>query len=75
MAQNNRPWLAHICFHAIHEPHPAMPEFYRDYQHDPDYLGALTMWDVQVGRLMGLLKDQGVSDHTAIFYTTGASCS
>ena len=32
----SRPWLAHICFHAIHEPHPAMPHFYRLYAKDPD---------------------------------------
>jgi hypothetical protein len=25
------PWLAHICFHAIHEPHPAMPVFWNMY--------------------------------------------
>jgi hypothetical protein len=25
-----------------------MPEFYHQYQNDPDYLGALTMWDTQV---------------------------
>lgn len=65
----NRPWLAHICFHAIHEPHPAMPQFYHLYQHDPDYLGALTMWDTQIGRLMQLLEDKGAAENTAIFYT------
>ena len=81
-----KPWLAHICFHAIHEPHPAMPEFWDMYAtpgqkrpqpvdpasgwRDPDYLGALTMWDKQVGRLMGMLKDKEVAENTAIFYTT-----
>ena len=74
------PWLAHICFHAIHEPHPAMPEFWNMYAtpgtnrgdpnyRDPDYLGALTMWDVQIGRLMSTLKEKNVADKTAIFYT------
>lgn len=74
------PWLAHICFHAIHEPHPAMPEFWNMYAtpgtnrgdpnyRDPDYLGALTMWDVQIGRLMSMLKEKDVADKTAIFYT------
>jgi hypothetical protein len=24
----DRPFYAHLTFHAIHEPHPAMPEFY-----------------------------------------------
>ena len=65
-----RPWLAHLCFHAIHEPHPAMPAFYEMYQKDPDYLGALTMWDGQVGRIVRLLQTHGVADHTAILYTT-----
>ena len=37
---------------------------------DPDYLGALTMWDKQVGRLMGLLEEKKVAPQTAIFYTT-----
>ena len=52
-ATAGRPWLAHLCFHAIHEPHPAMPQFYHDYANDPDYLGALTMWDVQVRSRVG----------------------
>merc|ERR1712232_501546 len=43
--------------------------FYHMYKKDPDYLGALTMWDVQIGRLLQLLKDQGVADDTVIFYT------
>lgn len=64
-----RPWLAHICFHAIHEPHPAMPKFYNLYSKDPDYLGALTMWDVQIGRLLELLRQHDVADDTVIFYT------
>jgi arylsulfatase A-like enzyme len=64
-----RPWLAHLCFHAIHEPHPAMPQYYHLYDRDPDYLGALTMWDAQLGRLLGLLRSRGVADHTAILYT------
>jgi len=47
---DKRPWLAHICFHAIHEPHPSMPIFYDMCAKDPDRLGALTMWDVQLGQ-------------------------
>ena len=27
-AADGRPFLAHLCLHSIHEPHPAMPEFY-----------------------------------------------
>ena len=29
--QEERPFYAHLTFHAIHEPHPAMPEFYDMY--------------------------------------------
>ena len=57
-----------------------MPEFWNMYAtpgtnrgdpnyRDPDYLGALTMWDVQIGRLMSMLKEKNVADKTAIFYT------
>ena len=28
-------FYAHLTFHAIHEPHPAMPKFYAMYQKDP----------------------------------------
>ena len=65
-----KPFYAHMTFHAIHEPHPATPEFYRLYQRDPDYLGALTMFDSQLGRLIQLLKDAGVYENTIVFYTS-----
>ena len=32
-------------------------------------LGALTMWDAQIGRLMDILEEKNVADSTAIFYT------
>ena len=28
-----------------------MPIFWDMYENDPDYLGALTMWDMQVGHI------------------------
>ena len=63
-----RPFYAHLCLHSIHEPHPAMPEYYRMYQKDPDYLGTLTQMDAQFGRLMDLLREVGVADTTVIIY-------
>ena len=39
------------------------------YKQDPDYLGALTMFDSQLGRMMQLLKDNQVYENTIIFYT------
>ena len=65
-----RPFYAHLTFHAIHEPHPAMPKYYDMYETDPDYLGALTMFDDELGRLLDTLKDRGVWNSTAIFYTS-----
>ena len=62
-------FYAHLTFHAIHEPHPAMPEFWSLYQNDPDYLGALTMFDGQLGRLVSELKTANVYENTVIFYT------
>lgn len=63
-------FYAHLTFHAIHEPHPAMPEFYAMYKKDPDYLGALTMFDHQLGRLVMELKSTGLYNQTVIFYTS-----
>jgi hypothetical protein len=62
-------FYAHLCFHSIHEPHPAMPEFYHMYENDPDYLGTLTQMDTQFGRLLGLLQDHKVTNDTVILYT------
>jgi arylsulfatase A-like enzyme len=39
------------------------------YAKDPDYLGALTMFDSQLGRLVQELKAAGVYENTVIFYT------
>eukprot|EP01046_Picozoa_sp_COSAG06_P074725 COSAG06_NODE_22996_length_706_cov_0.670511_1_plen_100_part_00 len=63
------PFYAHLCFHSIHEPHPAMPEFYHMYENDPDYLGTLTQMDTQFGRLLGLLETHKVTNNTIILYT------
>lgn len=71
----NLKFYAHLTFHAIHEPHPAMPEFYRYYKNDPDYLGALTMFDGQLGRLIEELKTANVYNNTVIFYTADSETS
>eukprot|EP01043_Picozoa_sp_COSAG02_P075284 COSAG02_NODE_15451_length_1170_cov_1.287582_2_plen_95_part_01 len=53
-----RPFYAHLCMHSIHEPHPAMPQYYQLYKKDPDYLGTLTQMDAQFGRLMTMLEQE-----------------
>lgn len=65
----DRQFYAHLTFHAIHEPHPAMPDFYDMYENDPDYLGALTMFDAELGRLVEELKQKEVYNNTVILYT------
>ena len=59
-----RPFLAHLCLHSIHEPHPAMPEWYDVYKRDPDYLGTLSQMDLQFGRLMQILQENNISENT-----------
>lgn len=65
----NKNFYAHLSFHSIHEPHPAMPEYYHMYAKDPDYLGALTQFDTQLGRLMATLKDRGEAPHLLTCFT------
>eukprot|EP01047_Picozoa_sp_COSAG01_P053071 COSAG01_NODE_5648_length_4118_cov_3.920129_3_plen_102_part_00 len=58
------PWLAHICFHAIHEPHPAMPVFWNMYatpgtnRGDPNYRGRQHIWTLLITRLTNEWIDQ-----------------
>lgn len=68
--KDDRPWLSHVCLHSIHEPHPAMPEFYNLYQNDPDYLGTLTQMDHAIGVLMAELDKRDMADNTVIIMTT-----
>ena len=67
--RQSRPFLAHLALHSIHEPHPAMPEYWKLYSKDPDYLGTLTQMDVQIGRILSLLKQHNVYQNTVIFFT------
>uniref|UniRef100_A0A7S3YP25 Sulfatase N-terminal domain-containing protein n=2 Tax=Lotharella globosa TaxID=91324 RepID=A0A7S3YP25_9EUKA len=47
-----------------------MPEFYDMYDKDPDYLGALTQMDTQIGRLLQALEARGLADNTVVFFTS-----
>jgi len=67
---DSKPWLAHLCLHSIHEPHPAMPEFYALYQNDPDYLGTLTQMDSAIGVLRREIASRSMGDNTVVFMTT-----
>ena len=69
-AHDKRPWLAHLCLHSIHEPHPAMPEFYALYQNDPDYLGTLTQMDSAIGVLRREIAKRAMADNTVVIMTT-----
>ena len=70
----NQPFLALLWFHTVHEPHPAMPEFYHAYKDvygDPagDYLGTITQMDVQIGRIRNIVLENGIHNNTMIWYT------
>lgn len=68
--RDHRPWLAHLCLHSIHEPHPAMPEYWHMYKNDPDYLGTLTQMDKGIGVIREALAARGMDNNTVIFFTT-----
>lgn len=74
-AKASTPFLAVLWLHSIHEPHPAMPEYFYAYkdafgQSAGDYLGTITQADVQIGRLRALLRANNVADNTMLWYTT-----
>ena len=71
---DSKPWLAHLCLHSIHEPHPAMPEFYSLYENDPDYLGTLTQMDAAIGVLRREIDSRGMGNNTVVFMTTDNGC-
>lgn len=83
---DGRPWLAHLCLHSIHEPHPAMPhvrlspingqtydcasQWHSMYKNDPDYLGTLSQMDAGIGMIREALAAHGMDKNTVIFFTT-----
>ena len=68
--KDSRPWLAHLCIHSIHEPHPAMPMYYHMYKNDPDYLGTLTQMDAGIGAIRAAVAARGMDKNTIVFMTT-----
>merc|ERR1719414_2364708 len=67
-------WFAHLSFHTLHEPHPAMPEWYNAYTEAEggpagDYLGTLSQWDYAIGEVIKILKANGAYDNTMIWFT------
>ena len=73
-AESRTPFMAVVWLHTVHEPHPALPEFYHNYTDafgDPagDYLGTITQMDVQIGRIRAILEEQGVRDDTMVWFT------
>lgn len=65
-----QPFLAYLTMHSIHEPHPALPEYYGRYERDPDYNGILFQFDVAFGRLMQILDNAGVTNDTVIIFSS-----
>ena len=70
----NTSFLALLWLHTVHEPHPALPEYYHAYTDafgDPagDYLGTMTQLDVQIGRIRQILNMTGIRNDTIVMYT------
>jgi len=67
-------WLAQLSLHTVHEPHPALPEWYNAYTEAEggpagDYLGTLSQMDHAIGELINILKANGAYDNTMIWFT------
>lgn len=63
-------FLAHLCMHAIHEPHPSLSQYFNQYEQDADYLGAITQMDHAIGVLIDILKKYHVYDNTFLIFTS-----
>jgi arylsulfatase len=68
--QNDNQFLAYLCLHSIHEPHPALPEYYNLYHNDPDYLGTITQMDAAIGKIMNTLDDLAITNDTMLIFTS-----
>jgi hypothetical protein len=69
------PFVAILTFHSPHLPHNAAPEFLKMYNdtEDPlhaDYYGTITDMDQQIGRVRTLLATKGLTDNTAVVFTS-----
>ncbi len=68
------PFFAVIWFHAPHEDVEAGPEYLAMYADQPEearhYYGCITELDEQVGRLVEVLHDRGVTENTMIWFTS-----
>jgi arylsulfatase A-like enzyme len=66
------PFLAVIWFHAPHTPVVAGPEYLERYNRYPEncrhYYGCVTAMDEQVGRLLGVLDEEGISENTMVWF-------
>eukprot|EP01043_Picozoa_sp_COSAG02_P048417 COSAG02_NODE_4754_length_5022_cov_2.228113_2_plen_736_part_00 len=69
----SKPWLALLWLHTVHVPHPAMPEWFNSVpypQQNGDYQGTIAQMDAQIGRLRAMLRELGIANDTAVFYTS-----
>ncbi|GAA3615054.1 sulfatase-like hydrolase/transferase [Flavivirga amylovorans] len=72
-AKANQPFVAVIWFHAPHQDIIAGPEYLKMYEghgQAAHYYGCITALDDQVGRLRKELKNLGIDQNTALFFTS-----
>jgi arylsulfatase A-like enzyme len=71
-AADEKPFLACIWFHTVHEPVVAGPEYrkmYKDYDEEKQhYFGAITAMDEQIGRLRKELCRMKIENDTIVFF-------
>lgn len=71
-AENNKPFLAIIWFHAPHAPVVGGPEYRKMYsQHsegEQHYYGCITALDEQMGRLRRELREIGIAENTMLWF-------
>jgi arylsulfatase A len=78
-ANRERPFFLYLPHYAVHVPIEAKEELVRKYraklkpgqlQNDPVYAAMIQSMDESVGRILGTLRDTGLTDRTVVIFTS-----
>lgn len=70
---NKGPFLAYLCYYAVHIPLQAKPELIQQFKTYGDravYAAMIASVDENIGRLMSALDSEGISENTIIILTS-----
>ena len=67
-AEQKKPFLAVIWFHAPHKPIVSGPPYTDGYEEHEEYYGCISAVDAQMGRLRKVLEESGVADNTMLWF-------